>query len=77
MAPGTAVDVVEALNRRWVAGDLSALDELVAEGFVNHAAGPQGRDGLRETVTVLAHDLGAPSVEPHHLFAADDLVTTT
>jgi predicted ester cyclase len=47
----------------------------VAEDLVNHAAGPQGRDGLREIVTVLAHDLGDPVVETHHLFAHDHLVT--
>ncbi len=75
MTAGTARDVIAALSERWVAGDLSALDELVAEDFVNHAAGPQGREGLRETIAVLAHDLGDPVVETHHLFAEADLVT--
>jgi lactoylglutathione lyase len=75
MTSATARNVVEALNDRWVAGDLSALDELVAEDLVNHAAGPQGRAGLREIMAVLAHDLGDPVVETHHLLAQDDLVT--
>ena len=72
MTPGT---VVEALAGRLAAGDLSALDELVDEDLVNHAAGPQGREGLREILAVLAHDLGDPVVETHHLFGHDDLVT--
>ena len=71
----TARDVVEELNHRWVAGDDAAFDELVAEDLVNHAAGPQGRAGLRQIITVLAHDLGEPVVDTHHLFAHDDLVT--
>ena len=40
MTPAT---VVETLSDRLAAGDLSALDDLVAEDLVNHAAGPQGR----------------------------------
>ncbi len=40
-------DVVEELLRRQQAGDDSVLDDLVAADMVNHAAGPQGREGLR------------------------------
>ncbi len=75
MTHGTARDVVEALTDRLAAGDLSALDDLVAEDLVNHAAGPQGREGLRAILAVLAHDLGDPVVETHHLIAQDDLVS--
>ena len=40
--------VVHALFRRTVAGDANVLKELVAEDTVNHAAGLQGREGLRQ-----------------------------
>ncbi|MEO6571612.1 MAG: VOC family protein, partial [Ilumatobacteraceae bacterium] len=43
----TARHVVEELLRRQRADDHPLLDDLVAADLVNHAAGPQGRDGLR------------------------------
>ena len=43
----TAKDVVEELFRRQQAGDDRVLDDLVAGDMVNHAAGPQGREGLQ------------------------------
>ncbi|GAC1611901.1 MAG: ester cyclase [Mycobacteriales bacterium] len=54
-------------------GDASAF-ALVAENFVQHAAGPQGRDGLRQTAAVLNHDLDNPRGEVHHVIADGDLV---
>lgn len=53
--------------------DESAFD-LVSPDFVQHAAGPQGREGLRQTAAVLDHDLARPSMEIHHVVAAGDLV---
>jgi lactoylglutathione lyase len=48
---------------------------LVAEDFVQHAAGPQGRDGFRQTLQILRHDLDTPRAEIHRTIAQDDLVT--
>ncbi len=70
-AVDTALDVVERVARR----DPSALDEFVAENLVNHAAGLQGREGLKAIFATTAHDLGETTVETHHLFAHADLVT--
>jgi predicted ester cyclase len=67
-------DVVEELARRQEAGDLSVLDELVAVDLVNHAAGPQGREGLRAILQTIERDLGPVSFEPHHLVVDGDLV---
>lgn len=50
------------------------LDELVAEDMVNHAAGPQGREGLRQVLRTIDHDLGPVAVEQHHLFGEGPLV---
>jgi len=50
------------------------LDDLVAEDMVNHAAGPQGRNGLREILTTIEHDLGPVTYEQHHLIGDGDLV---
>jgi predicted ester cyclase len=58
-----------ALDRR----DGSAFD-LVAEDLVQHAAGPQGREGLRQTLAVLDRDLGHPTATIHRVVAQDDLV---
>ena len=49
MKERTAKEVVEEMYRRQQAGDPAVLDELVAEDFVNHAAGPEGREGLKRT----------------------------
>ena len=39
--------IVEEFIRRQESGDETVLDDLVAVNFVNHAAGAQGREGLR------------------------------
>jgi predicted ester cyclase len=54
-------------------GDGSAFD-LVAEDLVQHAAGPQGREGLRQTLATLDHDLDGPTATIHHVVAQGDLV---
>ena len=66
--------VVEELFRRQQVGDLSVLDDLVADDMVNHAAGPQGRSGLRAILTTIEHDLGPITAEEHHLVVGGDLV---
>jgi lactoylglutathione lyase len=66
--------VIDELFRRQQAGDLSVLDDLVAEDMVNHAAGPQGREGLRQILETVRHDLGDQDMEQHHLLADGDLV---
>jgi predicted ester cyclase len=67
--------VVEELFRRQLAGDDDALDHLVAENMVNHAAGPQGREGLRRIFENIRHDFGDGEGEQHHLIAEGELVT--
>ena len=74
MAERSARDVVEELVRRQEANDLTLFDDLVAENMVNHAAGPQGREGLRLIFGTIEHDLGPVSFEQHHLVAEGDLV---
>ena len=66
--------MVEELFRRERAGDDQVLDELVAENFVNHAAGSQGRAGLRQILDNIRHDFGDEGAEHHHLLADGDLV---
>ena len=66
--------VVMEFSELFDAGDPSAFD-LVAEDFVNHAAGGQGRDGFRNTLAVLRHDLGDYTVEEHQVLADGDRVT--
>jgi predicted ester cyclase len=65
----TVMAFQEALGRR----DGSAFD-LVAENLVQHAAGPQGREGLRQTLATLDGDLGQPTATIHRVVAQDDLV---
>jgi lactoylglutathione lyase len=74
MTGRSAKDVVEELFRRQQAGDESALDDLVAADMVNHAAGLQGREGLRRILGIIAEDLGPVSVEHHHLIGEGNLV---
>jgi len=75
MSTPSARDVVEELYRRQQSGhDAAALDDLVAEDMVNHAAGPQGRAGLRAILESIDHDLGPLTAEQHHLVADGDLV---
>lgn len=74
MSEPTAKEVVDEMYRRQLAGDLSVLDDLVAQDFVNHAAGPQGREGLKRILRTIEDDLGPLSVEQHHLIGDGDLV---
>jgi len=70
----TAKEVVEEMHRRQQAGDPTVLDDLVAEDLVNHAAGPQGRDGLKRILRMIDDDLGPLSVQQHHLIGDGNLV---
>jgi len=72
--PHSARDVVEELFRRQRAGDDTVLDDLVATDMVNHAAGPQGRDGLKTILRTIEVDLGPTELEQHHLIGEGDLV---
>ena len=75
MSQHSARHVVEELFRRQqVGGDAAALDDLVAADMVNHAAGPQGREGLKQILRTIDVDLGPIAVEQHHLIAEGDLV---
>jgi predicted ester cyclase len=69
-----AKEVVEEFFRRQQDGDSTALDDLVHVDLVNHAAGPQGREGLEQILRTLDHDLGPLRVEQHHLIGEGDLV---
>jgi predicted ester cyclase len=66
--------VEELLRRQQLGGDL-VIDDLVAADMINHAAGPQGRDGLKLILRTIDHDLGPLTYEQHHLIADSDLVT--
>jgi predicted ester cyclase len=66
-------DTVVAFHEALELRDDSAYD-LVAEDLVQHAAGPQGRDGLRQTLATLEHDLDHPTATLHRMVAQDDLV---
>jgi predicted ester cyclase len=70
----TAKDVVAEMFRRQQEGDDTALDDLVAADMVNHAAGPQGREGLRAILRTIDVDLGPVGLEGHHLIGEGDLV---
>jgi predicted ester cyclase len=74
MSERSAKDVVAEMFERQRAGDDTVLDELVAADMINHAAGPQGRDGLRSILTTIEDDLGPVTVEQHHLIGDGDLV---
>ena len=73
MSERTAKEVVEEMFRLQQAGDDAALD-LVAIDMVNHAAGPQGREGLGRILRNIDDDLGPVTVEQHHLIGDGDLV---
>ena len=70
----TAKRTVEEFIRRQEAGDDTVLDDLVAAEFVNHAAGAQGREGLRQILQTIDRDLGPVRFEQHHLVADGDVV---
>ena len=69
----TPEETVLAFHRAVDLRDGSAFG-LVAEDLVQHAAGPQGRDGLRQTMATLDHDLDRPTATVHRVVAQDDLV---
>src|SRR6195952_2830534 len=69
-----AKEVIEEVFRRQQAGDDTVLDDLVATDFVNHAAGPQGREGLRRILRTIDADLGPVTAEQHHLVGEGDIV---
>jgi predicted ester cyclase len=69
----TPAETVVAFHEALELHDDSAYD-LVAEELVQHAAGPQGRDGLRKTLATLEHDLDRPTATIHRIVAQDDLV---
>ena len=69
----TPAETVLAFHRAAELRDGSAFD-LVAEDLVQHAAGPQGREGLRQTLATLDHDLDHPTATIHRVVAQDDLV---
>jgi len=73
MSASSAKAVVEEMFRRQQAGDPTALD-LIAPDMVNHAAGPQGRDGLDLILRTIDEDLGPVTLEQHHLLGEGDLV---
>ena len=70
----TPQGVVEEYFARLHRREEAAFD-LVAEDFVQHAATPQGRAGMRQVALVLDHDLGNPQIHIHHVVAAGDLVS--
>jgi predicted ester cyclase len=74
MGGRSAKDVVAELLRRQQAGDDTVLDDLVSADLVNHAAGPQGREGLRAILRTIEEDLGPTTLEQHHLIGEGDLV---
>jgi predicted ester cyclase len=69
----TPTEVVLAFHEAAQRRDGTAFD-LVAEDLVQHAAGPQGRDGLRQTLATLEHDLDRPTTVIHRVVAQNDLV---
>jgi predicted ester cyclase len=73
LSASSAKAVVEEMFRRQQADDPTALD-LVAPDMVNHAAGPQGRDGLDLILRTIHEDLGPVTLEQHHLLGEGDLV---
>ncbi len=73
-ATGCARDLVAELFARQQSGDETVFDDLIAVDMVNHAAGPQGRDGLKEILRTIEVDLGPTKLEQHHLIDQGDLV---
>jgi lactoylglutathione lyase len=69
----TPVETVLAFQQAVELRDGSAFG-LVAEDFVQHAAGPQGREGLRQTLATVDHDLDHPTATIQRVVAQDDLV---
>lgn len=69
-----AAEIVRELFDRLEERDESSIDDLIAEDMVNHAAGPQGREGWRMIIEMIENDLG-PIRATHHAFIGEgDLV---
>jgi steroid delta-isomerase-like uncharacterized protein len=74
--------VNKQLVRRWIddgfaAGNLALADELIALDFVNHTpqpGQPPGREGLKQTVSMLHTSFSDLAVSVHDLLAEGDLV---
>lgn len=69
----TPAETVLAFQEALELRDDSAFGHI-AEDFVQHAAGPQGRAGLQQTLATLDHDLDRPTATIHRVIAQDDLV---
>jgi predicted ester cyclase len=69
----TPAETVLAFHQAAELRDESAF-ELIAEDLIQHAAGPQGRDGLRQTLATLERDLDHPTTTVHRVVAQDDVV---
>ena len=69
----TPAETVVAFHHAAERRDGSAFG-FVAEDFIQHAAGLQGREGLRQTVATLDHDLDHPTATIHRVVAQGDLV---
>jgi len=69
----TPEETVLAFHQATRNRDASALD-FIAEDFVQHATGLQGRDGFRQTLATLDHDLDGPTTTIHRVVAQGDLV---
>lgn len=75
MTSQNAKDIVQELFRRMDAGDhFGAIDDLIAEDMINHAAAPQGRAGWKYILEVVNHDLADVTVEHHAFIGEGDLV---
>jgi lactoylglutathione lyase len=66
--------VAELFRRQQGTAEDMVLDDLVAIDLVNHAAGLQGREGLRTILQTVEFDLGPTELEQHHLIGDGDLV---
>jgi predicted ester cyclase len=69
----TPAETVLAFQEAMELRDNSAFD-YIAEDFIQHAAGPQGREGFRQTLATLDQDLDRPAATIHRLVTQDDLV---
>lgn len=70
VSPGA---LVQEFSRLVADGDDAGFD-LLAPDFINHAAGPQGRDGLRLTMSVIAADLADIEFHEDRIVVEGDLV---
>lgn len=80
MRRSAPADIVRAIfnpseDVRGGLGDLSHVDQLIAVDLVNHAAGPQGREGWKALVRAIDSDLGPVSFEHHHVLTDGEFVT--